>query len=149
MKVQEIMTPNPVCCTPDSSLEDVARLMVEQDCGEIPIVESKETMRLAGVITDRDIVCRTVAQGQNPLNMTAGECMSTPSVSVTAETSIEDCAKVMKERQIRRVPVVDQNGCCCGMISQADIARSAPTEQVAEVVKEVSRPATAEEQVSA
>lgn len=149
MKVQEIMTPNPVCGTRDSSLEAVARLMVEHDCGEIPIVESKGTMRLAGVITDRDIVSRTVAQGKNPLNMTAGECMSTPCITVTAETSLEDCCQVMEEHQIRRVPVVDQNNCCCGMVSQADIVRRAPTEQAAEVVKEVSRPTATQEQVSA
>ncbi len=148
MKVQEIMTSNPVCCTPDTQLEAVARLMVQHDCGEIPVVESKDTMRLVGVITDRDIVCRTVAQGKNPLNVAAGECMSTPCVTVTPEMSIEDCCQVMEEYRIRRVPVVDQNACCCGMVAQADIAQRAQTGQTAEVVKEVSRPTYATERAS-
>jgi CBS domain-containing protein len=143
MEIREIMTPNPVCCTPDTALEAVARLMVRHDCGEIPVVESEDTMRLAGVITDRDIVCRTLAQGKDPLKMTAGECMSAPAVTVTPETRLEDCCQVMEEHRIRRVPVVDQNECCCGMVSQADIARRAPTEQTAEVVKEVSQSAAA------
>jgi len=143
MEVREIMTPNPVCCTPDTHLEAVARLMVRHDCGEIPVVENEESMRLIGVITDRDIVCRTLAQGKNPQSMTVRECMSSPCVTVTPETSLEDCCQVMEEHRIRRVPVADRNGYCCGMVSQADIARRASTEQAAEVLKEVSQPATA------
>ncbi|HYE34371.1 CBS domain-containing protein [Methylocaldum sp.] len=140
MEVREIMTPNPICCMPNTSLETVARAMVRHDCGEIPVVENEESMRLIGVITDRDIVCRTIAQGKDPMGMTARECMSTPAVTVTPETRLEDCCQVMEDYRIRRVPVADQNGCCCGMVSQADIARRAPTEQAAEVLKEVSQP---------
>ncbi|MGX2030334.1 CBS domain-containing protein [Methylocaldum gracile] len=140
MEVREIMTPNPVCCTPDTHLEAIARLMVRHDCGEIPVVENEESMRLVGVVTDRDIVCRSLAQGKNPMDMTARECMSTPCVTVTPETSLEDCCKVMEEHRIRRVPVADRSGRCCGMVSQADIARRAPTQQTAEVLKEVSQP---------
>jgi len=142
MEVREIMTPKPICCTPDTHLETIARSMVRHDCGEIPVVESAESMRLVGVITDRDIVCRTLAQGKNPLSMTARECMSTPCVTVTPETSLEDCCQVMEEHRIRRVPVADRNGCCCGMVSQADIARRAPAEQAAEMLREVSQPTT-------
>lgn len=140
MEVKEIMTPDPVCCTPDTHLESVARLMVRHDCGEIPVVENLESMRLIGVVTDRDIVCRSLAQGKDPMRMTAGECMSTPCMTVTPETSLEDCCKLMEEHRIRRVPVADQNGRCCGMVSQADIARRAPNEQTAEVLREVSQP---------
>ncbi|MGX2039973.1 CBS domain-containing protein [Methylocaldum sp. MU1018] len=142
MEVREIMTPNPVCCTPNTHLEAVARLMVRHDCGEIPVVDSEDSMRLVGVVTDRDIVCRTLAQGKNPLSMTAGDCMSAPCVTVTPETSIEDCCQVMERHRIRRVPVADRNQSCCGMVSQADIARRAPTEQTAEVLREVSQPRT-------
>lgn len=139
MKVNEIMSKDPACCTPESRLGEVARLMVENDCGEIPVVDSKRTMRPVGVITDRDIVVRTVAEGKNPLEAEAGDCMSSPAVTVTPETSVEECCDIMEERQLRRVPVVDDAGACCGIVAQADIARHAPTDQTAEVVKEVSR----------
>jgi CBS domain-containing protein len=140
MDVREIMTPDPVCCTPDSSLETAAQLMLRHDCGEIPVVENKDTMRLIGVITDRDIVCRSLAQGKDPLRMSVQDCMSAPAVTVTPETPLEECRQVMETHQIRRVPVVDPNGCCCGIVSQADIARQLPSQQAGEVVKEVSQP---------
>ena len=143
MEIREIMTQDPVCCTPDTSLETVARLMLRHDCGEIPVIESDSTMRLIGVITDRDIVCRSLAQGQNPLTMAAKDCMSAPPVAVTPETSLEECCKTMEAHQIRRVPVVDDDQYCCGMVSQADIARRAGAEQTAGMVKGVSRPAAA------
>jgi CBS domain-containing protein len=140
MQVQEIMTPGPACCTPDESLQKVARKMLENDCGEIPVVESLENPRPVGVITDRDITCRAVARGQNPLKLKASDAMSSPAVTVTPETSLEDCCKVMEDRKIRRVPVVDNSGSCCGIVSQADIARHAPDHDTAEVVRDISEP---------
>jgi CBS domain-containing protein len=118
----------------------VAKLMVEYNCGEIPVVESMETLKPVGVITDRDITCRAVAQGKNPLEMIVAECMSSPCVTVTPETSLEECCRVLEQHQIRRVPVVDNGGILCGMVSQADIATCAPNERTAEVVREVSQP---------
>jgi CBS domain-containing protein len=140
MQVKDIMTKNPACCTPDTNLQEVARLMVELDCGESPVVQSNQSMKLVGVITDRDITCRTVAVGKNPLEMTAGDCMSSPCITVTPEMSVEDCCHVMEENQVRRVPVVDENGACCGIVAQADIAQHASKQETARVVKEVSRP---------
>ena len=90
MNVQQIMTPNPECCTPDTPLQDLARLMVESNCGEIPVVESHDFLRPVGVVTDRDIVCRVLAAGKNPLELTARACMSAPVVTVTSETSLDD-----------------------------------------------------------
>jgi CBS domain-containing protein len=139
MQVKDIMTRDLACCTPDTNLQDVARLMVECDCGEIPVVENKQNMKPMGVVTDRDICCRTVAEGKNPLQMTARDCMSSPCVTVTQEMSVEDCCRVMKENQIRRVPVVDESGACRGIVSQADIAKHAPKQETAEVVQNVSR----------
>lgn len=139
MQVKEIMTENPACCTPDTNLREVARMMVENDCGCIPVVESEDSKRPAVVVTDRDICCRTVAEGKNPLEMTAGEVMSSPVVTVSQDTSVEDCCRVMEEKQVRRVPVVDDLGGCCGMVVQADVAKHAPRQQTAEVVKEVSQ----------
>jgi CBS domain-containing protein len=140
MKVKEFMTANPACCTPDASLEKVARMMMEKDCGEIPVIESEDTRRLVGVITDRDIVCRTLAKGQNPLEMKAEDAMTPMVVSVTAETSLGECCDLMEENQVRRLPVVDQHGSICGMVAQADIARNTPEEKAAEVLRFISQP---------
>jgi CBS domain-containing protein len=141
MEVREIMTPDPVCCTLTTPLRDVARAMVEHDCGEIPIVENQDERMLVGVVTDRDIVCRLVAQGKNPLDETAEAAMSSPVIVVWENTQVEDCAQLMEDNQIRRVPVVDGGGACCGIVSQADIAHHASRRIVAELVKDVSQPA--------
>jgi CBS domain-containing protein len=134
---KEIMTPAPQCCSAGTPLNEVANLMVEADCGEIPVTDSSN--RLIGVITDRDIVCRVVAKGKNPTAVTAGDCMTEPVVVVNEDTNLEDVMAVMEENQIRRVPVVDGSGCCCGIISQADIALSATDNKVGELVREVSK----------
>ena len=142
MEVKDVMTPDPACCTPDTTLQRVAELMVENDCGEIPVVENAASMKPVGVITDRDIVCRTVAKGLNPLTLTASECMTTPAVTVTPDTSLDECCRVLEENQIRRVPVVDASGACCGIVALADIAKHAKKRETAEVVKEVSEPSS-------
>jgi CBS domain-containing protein len=139
MNVSEIMTKDPACCTPDTSLQDVAKMMVDSDCGCIPVVDSKDSKMPVGMITDRDITCRVVAKGQNPLDLTAQDAMTTTVVSVTPETSIEDCCNLMEESQIRRVAVVDANGACCGIVAQADVANNASGSKTAEVVQEVSK----------
>jgi len=133
------MTKDPACCTPDTSLQDVAKMMVDSDCGCIPVVDSKDSKMPVGMITDRDITCRVVAKGQNPLDLTAQDAMTTTVVSVTPETSIEDCCDLMEESQIRRVAVVDANGACCGIVAQADVANNASGSKTAEVVQEVSK----------
>lgn len=143
MQVKDVMTPDPACCTADTSLQEVAKLMVDHDCGEIPVVESKETKLPIGVITDRDIVCRSVAKGTNPLDLTAADCMSKPCVTVTPEMSIEECGNILEANKIRRVPVVDASGACCGIVALADIALRADADVSSEVVKEVSEPGSA------
>jgi CBS domain-containing protein len=115
-------------------------MMVENDCGEIPVVESMANMLPIGVITDRDITCRTVAVGLNPLVMTVSDCMTTPCITVMPDTSLDDCCHIMEENLIRRVVVVDSSGACCGIVALADIARHAAKRETAEVVKEVSEP---------
>ena len=142
MQVKDIMTPDPACCTPDTTLQRVAELMVENDCGEIPVIESVSSTKPVGVVTDRDIVCRTVAKGLNPLSMTASDCMTTPAVTVMPDTPLEECIRVLEENQIRRVPVVDAGGACCGIVALADIARHAAKREAGEVIKEVSEPST-------
>jgi CBS domain-containing protein len=137
------MTADPACCTSEDGLQDVGQMMVDNDCGEIPVVENKETKLPIGVITDRDIVCRTVARGLNPLDLTVADCMSKPCVTVTPDMSVEECSRIMEESKIRRVPVVNVDGSCCGIVALADIALHARRSVAAEVVKEVSEPTAA------
>lgn len=140
MQVKDLMTDDVVCCTRDTNLQQVARLMVEHDCGAIPVMESSQSRRPVGIITDRDIACRTVAIGKNPLELTAGNCMTPSCITVDAGSSLEECCDLLEEHQLRRIVVLDGDGCCCGIIAQADIARGAPVSQTAEVVKQVSEP---------
>lgn len=140
MQVRELMSTEPAVCTPESSLSEVAKLMVDCNCGEIPVVDSGNGGRPIGVITDRDITCRTVARGLNPLDLRAEDCMSTPVITVRPDTSLEELCRTLEQHQIRRAPVVDEAGCCCGVVSQADIARVAGRKVAGEVVQEVSRP---------
>jgi CBS domain-containing protein len=134
---RDIMTPSPQCCSGETTLNEVANLMVEADCGEIPITDAAN--RLVGVITDRDIVCRAVAKGRDTSSVAASEVMSQPVVCVKEDTPLNDVLAVMEENQIRRVPVVDETGCCCGIIAQADVALNVREGQVGELVREVSK----------
>lgn len=138
MQVKDIMTTDPACCTPEITLQEAARLMVDYDCGEIPVVEDLNNPMPVGVITDRDITCRAVAKGLNPLDMTVGEIMSTPLVSVRPDDSIDKCYQVLEQNQIRRVPVVDATGKCVGIVSLADIARNVSRADSGEILQEVS-----------
>ncbi len=137
MKVRDVMTPEPSFCSPDTQLREVAATMVLEDCGQIPIC-NYGSMRPIGVITDRDIVCRTVAKGINPLQVRAADCMSQPCVTVTPETSLDDCLELLEEHQVRRLPVVDENGDLCGIVSQADLARHGEETETGFLVKAVS-----------
>ena len=134
---RDIMTTAPSCCMATATLDQVAKLMVQNDCGEIPVVDRGE--RLVGVITDRDIVCRVVADGKNPMAHTAEQYMSQPVLSVTVDTPIPDVMHMMEIHQIRRVPVVDEEGCCVGIIAQADLAWNGKERDVAELGREVAR----------
>ena len=117
--------------------------MVECDCGEIPIVDGNDTLRPIGVVTDRDIVCRIVAEGRNPADHAAGDCMTSPVVTVTPETDLDACVNLMEERQIRRVPVVDERGRLAGIVAQSDVARKASRTLTSDLVREVSQPQAA------
>jgi CBS domain-containing protein len=134
---RDVMTPDPWCCSPLTTVDEIAKLMVDGDCGEIPVVDT--TDRIVGVVTDRDIVCGVVAAGRNPLGYTAEACMSGPVVTVTERTPIGDVLATMTRHQIRRIPVVDDDGHCTGIIAQADVAREIAAGDAAEFVREVSQ----------
>jgi CBS domain-containing protein len=136
-QAQDVMTPDPACCTLNTSVDDIARMMVQNNCGEIPVINTAD--HIVGVVTDRDIVCRVVAEGKNPVGYTAETCMSQSVVTVDEEAPIEKVVATMERHQIRRVLVVASDGCCVGIISQADLARTSPEHDVAELVRAVSR----------
>src|SRR3954447_6031545 len=115
MKLEELMRRDPQCCTPKTSIQEAAQMMVDCDCGAIPVVEEKG-QRPIGIITDRDIACRAVAKGLDATRTTVDECMSTQLASVPADTSIDDCCQMMEKRQVRRLLAVDQEGKICGII---------------------------------
>jgi predicted transcriptional regulator len=147
MEVRKIMTENPTCCTPETTLQEVARMMRENDCGMIPVVNSLSAMKPVGTITDRDITIRTLADSRNPMNMKASEIMTTDIATVTPETSLEDCFDVMEDREIRRVLVVDEWGKCCGIVAQADIVQSGVNPiRATKVIREISESAPSSHQ---
>lgn len=139
MLVKEIMTENPACCALDTNLRQVAKMMLDNDCGAIPVVEDFENLRPIGVVTDRDIVIRAVANGDNPLDLTAKSVMSENIVTATPDMTVEECVDLMENHQVRRIPVVDENGNCCGMVAQADIAVKADEAEAEDLVEEVSK----------
>ena len=118
-RVKDIMTKDPECCSPETSIEEAARMMCNFDCGEIPVIDNAESLKAIGVLTDRDITCRSVAQGRNPMQLKVKDCMTSPCITVSPEMSVEECCEVLEKHQIRRVPVIDAKHRICGIVSQA------------------------------
>lgn len=143
MKVKKMMTPHPVCSMPETPLKEVAHVMFEKNCGAVPIVENFETMKPVGIVTDRDIVMNTVAFGKDPLIMTAAEIMTFPLLTVKPDTSAKDCLEIMEKNKVRRVVVIDDEGAICGIVAQADIAHYADEDDIADFVKDISKPRAA------
>ncbi len=142
MQAREIMTESPACCTPDDTVERAARLMIENDCGCVPVVEDTQTNRIVGVVTDRDLACRCLGAGKGA-DTPVREAMSANPSCCTPDSDLEEVERIMAERQVRRVPVIDEQGCCVGMIAQADLARAKQAignREVGRVVERVSQP---------
>ena len=138
MDIRSVMTANPATCGRDATLQEVAQLMKQNDCGQIPVVDQGN--KPVGVITDRDIAVRAVAQGTDTRSATAADYMTAPVATVRENSSIDECYQLMERNQIRRVVVVDQQGNVAGIVAQADIALSGRDAKTAEVVKQVSNP---------
>lgn len=143
MRVSELMTRNPACCLPETSLPEVARMFLEHDCGALPVVDDLQSLKPLGIVTDRDLACRAIAKGQNALHMRARDCMSMPGVVISDRATLEECCETMVKQQLRRLLVVDDQGRCCGIVAQADIALKARPKRTAELLREISHPASA------
>ena len=138
MDLDRLMTRNPKFCLATSPLDEVARAMRDEDVGEIPVVDLDR--HPIGVITDRDMVVRTLASGRNPLDVRVQDCMTAPPVVIQENASVEDCARLMERQKIRRVPVVDAKGALCGIVSLADLERTDARSLQTEVTRAVSQP---------
>lgn len=138
MTAIDLMTKELVCCEVDSSLYEASKLMGDFDVGELPVVQRYENRKLAGVITDRDIVCRAVAEGKNVFELQVRQIMTSPAYCVTRETAADKCFAMMEKYKVRRLPVVDDEQRCIGIIAQADVARVFP-ERAGKIVKAVSQ----------
>ena len=139
MNVNEIMTKNPACATPQTSLREIAQMMVEHDCGCVPIVENQTSKKPIGTVTDRDITIRAFATGQNPAELKASDVMTTGVTTVELNASVQECADTMEDKKIRRIVVVDANGKCVGIVAQADVAEYGPNpDLIGELVHEIS-----------
>ena len=139
MKVKELMTREPACVGPDATLAEVATLMRQEDCGSIPVVREK---RLAGIVTDRDIVVRGIAAGKDAKTTPVSEVMSADPVCIGPDDDVREAEQLMGDRQIRRLPVVEE-GSLAGMLVIGQIARRETHEdRTGEALKEISQPSS-------
>ena len=134
-KARDVMTPDPECVGENDTITDAAKRLTELDVGAMPICG--EDNRLKGMLTDRDIVVKVVAQGEDPDGVTAGELAQGKPVTIGADDSIEEALEVMRTRKIRRLPVIDGHD-LVGIISQKDIATDLPEEKVGDLVEAIS-----------
>lgn len=142
MNVRDLMTPSPACCTPDVTAAEVARLMEQHDCGAIPVVEDGQSFRIVGMVTDRDLAIRGLAKGKGG-DARVADLMTADVVTARGDDDVEDVARLMASRKVRRIPVVDEDGCCIGLVAQADLARAdsaVSDREVGRVVEEISEP---------
>lgn len=139
MKVKDIMTREPVCVPPEATLGEVATLMKQEDCGSIPVVRDG---KLVGIVTDRDIVVRAVAAGHDPRSTKVSEIMSADPIRVAPDDDVREAQRVMADRQVRRLPVVE-DGQLRGIVVIGQIARrERDEEKVGEVLEGISQPSS-------
>lgn len=137
MTCAEVMTPSPTACQPQHTVIEAAELMRREDCGLVPVVSEKG--KLIGVLTDRDIVVKAVAEGRDPRNTAVSEVMSTDVVTCLPHETIEAVMEQMATRQVRRIPIVERDGSLVGIVAQADIAtRTGSPEETGQVVQAIS-----------
>ena len=138
LRCRDIMTKNPVAANREMTLQQVARLMRDGDFGVLPVVE-KDTNRLVGILTDRDVVVRAVADGKNVTETTVGEVMSGELFTAKPDDFAFEAVRTMGERQVRRIPIVEETGVLQGIIAMADIALEMEDErEIAETLEDIS-----------
>jgi len=133
--VKDVMTKTPACCSPDAKLDAVAKLMLANNCGEIPVCDGA---KLVGVVTDRDIAVRAFAAHTNPRDVHAREIMTDQLFTVSDTSDVETAALMMKTQRVSRLPVV-HDGAIVGIISQGDVVTALPAVKAADFLKAISR----------
>ena len=139
-KCNEVMTKNPVCCMPTDMVSKVAQLMKSKDIGPVPIIENVQTKKLVGIVTDRDLALKIVAEGRDPKSTKAEEVMTRKVVTCHAEDDLQKALDAMSGHKLRRIAVVDNNNGIVGIIAQADVAtRVDQPEKTAAMVRGISQ----------
>lgn len=142
-KCSEVMTREPVCCEPGDSAVFVAQVMKQEDVGSVPVVDSRDSRILRGIVTDRDLVVKVLAGGLPVETATVRDAMTSSPVTVGEDDDIDRAVKLMADRQVRRMPVVDADGRLVGIIAQADVAtRVNRDKKTGEMVEAISEPGT-------
>jgi CBS domain-containing protein len=136
---RELMTRDPVCCESTDAVTRVAELMKREDVGSVPVVETLSARRLIGIVTDRDLVTRVVAGGLAVERATAKDAMTFNPATCREEDDISQAMRMMAQRQVRRMPVIDSDGRVVGIISQADVATRMRSEcETGQMVESIS-----------
>jgi CBS domain-containing protein len=135
--VRDLMTSDPRTVEPSTSVVDAARAMKEEDVGPLPITDGD---RLVGILTDRDIAVRVVAEGKDPQSTTVEEIASRDLVTVDPDQGLDEAMRLMAEHQVRRLPVCEEDGRLVGILAQADVAREVGDQPTGEVVEHISQP---------
>ena len=139
MKVNEVMTKNPSSVSPEANVREAAQIMKREDVGIVPVVQSDN--RLVGVVTDRDIAIRCVADGKNGDSCLVRDVMSAGEIhTCTPDDDLDNVMDAMGREQVRRIPIVDERGTLLGIVSQADVVRKANDKKAEKTVEEISRP---------
>jgi CBS domain-containing protein len=134
--IRDLMTKNPCSIDADKPVAHAAKMMRDEDVGLAPIVEGQ---KLIGTLTDRDIAIRVVAEGKDPQTTTVREVATTSVVTVDPDQDLDEALRLMAKNQVRRLPVVEEDGKLAGVIAQADVARHASEQQTGELVEEISK----------
>jgi len=140
-KCDEVMTNNPVCCLSNDMVVKAAQIMKTGNVGSVPVIDNEKTRKLIGIVTDRDLVLKIVAEGKDPKSTNVAAVMTAKVVSCQSEDDLQKAMDLMSENQLRRIPIIDKTGMILGIISQADVAtRIDKPKRTAAMVKEISQP---------
>ena len=143
-KCSEVMTREPACCEAGESIVDVAAMMKREDVGSVPVVESHEDKKLIGIVTDRDLVVKVLAEKKDVQGARVRDAMTANPASCRENDDVTKAVQLMSDRQVRRMPIVDGAGRLTGIISQADVAtRMKRDETTGELVEAISEPGVA------
>ncbi len=146
MTCKDLMTPDPACCVPQDTVVTAAMMMKSHDIGSVPVVSDRDYRKVIGMITDRDIAIRVVAEQRDYYSARVEEIMTSEVVTCKQDDDYDEVTRAMREHQLHRVPVVDSNKRLVGIVSLADVARHAEFREVGHVVEHISRPVPQEQQ---